>query len=105
MAIGLLDRTADRRADMCEEQRRADVTGELKQVLIVPGRLGAVKQTGCIRSSVPPDAKPVAVGGLGPEPGTQALMNQRVRSFIEHVLEEDGSAGVCEPAAHARLLS
>jgi hypothetical protein len=35
--VGLLHGAADRRADVREEQRGADVAGELAQVVVVPG--------------------------------------------------------------------
>ena len=44
--------------------------------------------------------EPVAVGRLGPEVRVQALGDERVRPFVERLLDQDGGAGVCEPAAH-----
>src|SRR3954452_13445871 len=100
MAVGLLDGAADRRADMREEQRGTDVAGKLAQVAVVPGRLGAVEHARRVRGAVPTDAEPVAVGGLGPEPRVQALGHERVGPLVERLLDQDGGAGVCEPAAH-----
>ena len=74
VAVGLLHSAADRRPDMREEQRRADVTGKLAQVLVVPGRLGAVEDARGVGRAVPADAEPVAVGRLGAEPRMQALV-------------------------------
>jgi hypothetical protein len=68
VAIRLLHSAADRRSDMGEEVRRADVVGELVQVLVVPGRLGAVEDAGSGRSAVPADAEAVTICRLGAEP-------------------------------------
>jgi hypothetical protein len=67
MAVGLLNGATDRCSDVGEEQRGADVAGQLAQILVVPGRFGAVKDTGRIGRAVPANTESVAVGGLGPE--------------------------------------
>jgi hypothetical protein len=69
-----------------EEQMRTDVAGELAQVLVIPGRLDAAEHPGDRAGVVPADAEPVAVGRLGPEPGVQALVDQRMdRVYITWV--------------------
>jgi hypothetical protein len=75
VAVGLLHGAADRRADVGEEQRGADVVGELAQVVVVPGRLGAVEDAWGGGSAVPADAEAVPVRGLGAEPRVQALVD------------------------------
>jgi hypothetical protein len=81
------------------------VAGELAEVLIVPGRLGAVEDARGVWSAVPADAEPVAVGRLGPEPRMQTLGDKRVGALVERLFYEDGRTGVRKPAAHAPLLS
>src|SRR3954468_12617442 len=105
VTVGLLHGAADRRPDMREEQGRADVAGELAEVLVVPGRFGAVEDARRVGRAVPTDAEPVAVGRLGPELRAQALGDERVRALVERLLDQDGGAGVCEPAAHVPRLS
>ena len=78
MAVRLLDGRPDRRADVGEEQRRAHVTRELAQVLVIPGRPDAAEHPGHGRGVIPADAESVAVGRLSPEPGVQALVDQRM---------------------------
>ena len=90
VAVGLLHGAADRRTDMGEEQRGADVAGELAQVRVVPRRLDAMKHPRGVRGAVPPDTEPIAVGRLGPEPRVQALVNERVGPPVKHLFQEDG---------------
>jgi hypothetical protein len=75
MAVGLLHSAADRRPDVREEQRGADVTGELAQIAVVPRRFGAVEDTRRFGGAAPADAEPVAVGRFGAEPRVQALVD------------------------------
>ena len=75
MAVGLLDGAADRRADVREEQRGADVPREIAQVAVVPGRFDAVKHARSWLFSVPAEAEPVPVGRLRAEPRMQALVD------------------------------
>ena len=63
------------------------------------------KTTRRVGGAVPTDAEPVAVGRLGPELRVQALGDERVRPLVERLLNQDGGAGVCEPAAHLPRLS
>ena len=58
VAVGLLDRGPDRRADVREEQVRADVTRELAQVLIIPGRLDAAEDSRAGAASYQPIPNP-----------------------------------------------
>ena len=58
VAVGLLDRRPDRGADMREEQRRAHVTRDLAQVLVIPGRLDAPEHPGDSTASYQPTPKP-----------------------------------------------
>jgi hypothetical protein len=76
VAVGLLDRRADRRADVGEEQTRTNVAGKLAQVQVIPRRFNAAEQPGGRGGVVPADAETVAVGCLGSQPGVQALVDQ-----------------------------
>src|ERR1700733_9647968 len=105
VAIRLLHGAADRGADVGEEQRGADVAGELAQVLVVPRGLGAAIDTRGIRGAVPADTEAITVRWLSAEPRVQTLADQRVWPFIQRVLQQDGRSGVCEPATHWPLLS
>src|SRR5439155_11928010 len=105
VAVRLLNGAADRRADVGEEVRRADVVRELVQVVVVPGRLGAVEDARRGRVAVPADTEAVAVRGFGAKPRVEALVNQRVSRGIERFFEEDRRSRVCEPTAHGPLLS
>jgi len=78
VAVGLLNRRADRGAYVSKEQVRRYVAGELAQVRVVPGRLDASEHTRCRLRVVPADTEPVAVRRLGAQLGVQALVNQRV---------------------------
>jgi hypothetical protein len=55
-------------ARICEEQRRAHVTRDLAQVLVIPGRPDTPEHPGGQRVVIPADAQAVAVGRLGAEP-------------------------------------
>ena len=81
------------------------MAGELTQIAVVPGRLGAFEDARSVGGAVPADAEPVAVGRLGPHPRMQALIDQRMGPPVERLVQEDGGAGVCKPAAHMPLLS
>src|SRR4051812_31824176 len=105
VTVGLLDRAADRRADMREEQRGTDVARDLAEVAVVPGRFGAVEDARRIGSAIPPHAEAVAVGRLGAEPRVEALTDERVGALVERLSDEHGGPGVCEPAAHSPRLS
>jgi len=85
MTVRLLNGRPDRRPDVREEQVRTHVTRELAQVLVIPRRLDAAKDPWGRRGVIPADAEPIAVGRLGPEPGVQALVDQRVDRGIEHI--------------------
>ena len=69
------------------------------------GRSRVMKTPGEQRGVVPADAKAVAVGRLGVEPGVQALVDQRVDGGVQHLREQDWRARVSQPAAYAPLLS
>ena len=90
---------------MGEDERRGDVTGDVAQVAVVPGGLGAVEDAGRVADAVPADAEPVTVRRRRSEPRVQALVDQRVTGLVEQLLEEDGRARVGEPAAHGDLRS
>ena len=85
VAVRLLNGRPDRRANVGEEKRRGHVARELAQVLVIPGRLGAVEDPGGGRGIIPANAESVAVRGLGPELGVQALVDQRVDRGVEHL--------------------
>jgi hypothetical protein len=90
MAVGLLHGRADGGADMREEVTRADVPRQLAEVLVVPRGLDAAEHPGSGLLVIPADAEAITVGSLGPEPGMQALVDQRVNRGIEHLREQDG---------------
>jgi hypothetical protein len=104
VAVGLLDSRPDRRPDVREEKVRTDVTRQLAQVLVVPGRLDAAEHPRDRAGVIPADAEPVAVGRLGPEPRMQALVDQRLDRGVQHLRKQDRRARVSQPAAHASLL-
>jgi hypothetical protein len=56
VAVGLLDRRADRRADVGEEQMRTDVAGQLAQVQVIPRGFNAAEQPRGRGGVVPADA-------------------------------------------------
>jgi hypothetical protein len=69
MAVRLLHGGADRRADMREEQVRTDMTSELAQVLVIPGRLDAPEDTrDRVVASYQPTPNPSPLVVLGAEP-------------------------------------
>jgi hypothetical protein len=78
VAVRLLDRAPDRRADVREDERRVDMAGNLAQVPVVPGGLDAVEHARCGSVVIPADPEPVAVGRLGTEPRVKALVDQRM---------------------------
>ena len=105
MAVALLHRRAGRRADMGEEQRRLHVGGEVAQIDVaprrgdasVPGGAGAV-------CPVPAQPEPVAVGGLHPHPGVEALVDQAVRRLEQELVEHQGLTEVGIPTAHGAIV-
>src|SRR5207237_887605 len=88
MTIGLLHGAADRRSNVCEEQRRADVARDLEEVAVVPCRLGAVEDPWRIGGAVPANAEPVPVGRLGPESRMQALGDKRIWALVKRLSYE-----------------
>ena len=58
VAVGLLHGAADRGAYVGEEVWRADVVGQLVQVVVVPGRFGAVEDARIGLSPYHPTPKP-----------------------------------------------
>ena len=77
-------------ARMCAKTpRRRDVSRELTQVAVVPGRLDAAEHAGRRLGAVPADAETVAVRRLRAQGGVHALHDQRVLGLVEQVLQED----------------
>ena len=75
MAVRLLHRAADRSPDVGEEVTRANVVGDLLEVVVVPRRLDAVEHAWFgVVSAVPPDPEAVAVRRLGTHPRVKALI-------------------------------
>ena len=66
VTVGLLHGAADRRADVGEEQRGADVAGELTQVLVVPRRFDAVEHAGVSGAPYQPTPNPSPLVGSAP---------------------------------------
>src|SRR5689334_12946185 len=101
VAVGLLHGATRGGPDVREDQWGGDVAGELAQVPVVPGRCHAVVHRRDAAGAVPGDAEPVPVRGLGTELGVQALVDEGVRRCVQQPLEQHGTPGVGEPAAHA----
>src|SRR5690606_7546986 len=101
VAVGLLHGRAGGGADVGEEQAGADVTGDLAQVAVAPGRAD-LPQHGrrAVAVPVPADAEPVAVGGLHPHLGVQAMVDPGVGGPVEYAVEQYRGARVGEPTAH-----
>ena len=76
MAVGLLDRATAGRSHMREDEAGRDLARDLAEIAVVPGRFDAAEDGWLVTDAVPADAEPVAVRGLGAEPGVQALVDQ-----------------------------
>ena len=74
---------------MGEHQAGADLCGELAEVLVVPGGVDALEDRRLGALAVPADPEPVAVGGRGPHPRVETLLDERVLRLEEKVLGED----------------
>src|ERR687897_477787 len=98
--VGLLDRRARRRADVREEEVRGDPGGELAQVAVVPGRVGAAVDPRRLAVLVPADAEAVAVRRRRALTRVQALVDQRTVALDEQLLEPDRRPRIREPTAH-----
>ena len=68
VTVGLLDRRAGRRPDVREDATGGGLGGELPQVAVVPGRLGAVVDARGLLRAVPADAEAVTVDGFHAQP-------------------------------------
>ena len=64
--------------------------GDVAEIAVVPGRLGAVEHAGRVGISVPADPEPVAVQGRRAQPRVFALVDQRVRGLDQQLLQEHG---------------
>ena len=87
------------------EVRCADLPGELLEVLVVPRGIGALEQGRYGPFPEPPDTEAVAVRGVGPEPGVQALVDEGVGRPEQQILDEDRITVVRHPPAHSYLAS
>ena len=106
VAVGLLDGRPRRGADVRQEERRLDVTSDLTQIAIVPGRLDASEEGRRVdASTVPADAESVSIRRLDAEAGMEALVDQGVLWLVEQLLKGYRGARVSEPATHCLLLS
>jgi hypothetical protein len=90
VAVGLLDRRADCRADVREEQVRLNVTGQLAQVLVVSGWLDAAEGPRGRRGVIPADAEPVAVGVLASSREYRLCSDQRMDGGVEPRVSRTG---------------
>ena len=89
MAVRLLHRAADRSPDVGDEVTRANVVGDLLEVMVVPRGLDAVEHPGYgVVSAVPPDPEAVAVRRLGTHPRVQALIDEGVGTRLQGLLEQ-----------------
>ena len=89
VAVRLLDRRPRGGADVREDEPRAELARELAQVAVVPGRLDAVEDAGCVGLVVPAHAEAIAVCCFGAHRRVQALVHQGVSRRIERFFEED----------------
>ena len=93
MAVRPLHRAADRSPDVGEEVTRANVVGDLLEVMVVPRGLDAVEHPWYgVVSAVPPDPEAVAVRRLGTHPRVQALIDEGVGRRVQGLLEQDGTS-------------
>ncbi|MNT26236.1 hypothetical protein D3C72_1617970 [compost metagenome] len=101
MAVGLLRRGAGGCAHVGNEKWRSHRPRGLAQVGVAPGRVQAAVAERHLRvTSVPADAKAVAIGGGMTQPRIQALVDQRVFRLEQHRFQRNGFARVSQPAAH-----
>jgi hypothetical protein len=104
VAVGLLDRRPGRRADVREEQRRADLGSDLVQVAIAPRRRDAAIEAGRLPLAVPAEAEAIGVGLPAGQPVAAALLDERVLRVVEQDLGVDRIAEVGHPPAHATTV-
>ena len=103
MAVRLLDRRARRRPDVAEEQRRADVAGEVAQVAVAPGRQRVAIQARPVAVTVlvvPAQAEAVGVRVAAGEAVAAALLDEPVRRVVQQRARADRVAEVRDPATH-----
>src|SRR4029434_10789830 len=73
---------------------------ESTEVTFVPGGFASAEHGRRFTDAIPPDAESVAVCRCRAELRVEALVDQRVRRFIEEILQKDRGDRVCEPTAH-----
>ena len=100
MAVGLLDRRADRGAHVREEQRRLDVGGELAQVRVAPRGRDGVVDARAVAGAVPAQAEAVAVGRLGAHARVQALVDDPVLRLEQQLVDQHRLSEPSHPATH-----
>src|SRR5829696_2020733 len=105
MAVGLLDRRADRGPDVREEERRLDVAGELAQIGVAPGRGDAVVDARPVAGAVPAHAEAVTVRRLGAHPRVQALVDDPVLRLEQQFVDQHRLTQPPHPTTHGLLLS
>ena len=104
VAVRLLHRhAAAGRADVGEEQRRADLRAELAQVLVAPRRQGAAEQPRRVAEAVPAQPEPVGVGDVRVRAAAAALLDQRVAA-ARRAAPRAGSDPRSTPATGTRPL-
>jgi hypothetical protein len=87
------------------EQRRFDVSRELAQVGVRPGRRHAAVDAGALALPIPPDAESVAVGRLRAHPGVKALVDDPVLRIEQQLLDQHRLPEPSHPAAHRTPLA
>src|SRR5699024_370948 len=103
MAVLFGDRATGRGANMGEKTPRFELCGEMLKNLVVPSRADLSILAECSFTTCPCHAEPIAIGGkstvqkfgckraVGQEQlsRSQALINQRVVWFYQHILKRD----------------
>ncbi len=76
VAVGLLHRCSGAGPDVCQEQTGTHLGGQLPQVLVAPGGIGAAEQGRDVPVAVPADSGAVAVGHRHVRSVPPALLDQ-----------------------------
>ncbi len=103
VAIRLLDRRARRRANVAQEQRRADVAGEVPQVAVAPGRQRVAVEArpfAVVVCVVPAEAEAIGVRVAAGEAVVSALLDKPVRRVVQQRAWADRVAEIRDPATH-----
>jgi len=89
---------------MREEQMRAQVTAEIAQVFVRPGRTRLPVQAGLGVLAIPAEPETVAIAAGGGFQRADALRDQRMLGLGDIGLERRRLASIRDPAAHGHSL-